>query len=382
MTNYRIQAENEVDEAKERRNNSDDGRESVEQIDVDMNEIPFVKFTPTVAITGTVPEGEGNPVIRFPDESTNGHSEQGYLGLVLDDVSVDTEDSSDRGGFDLSEATIVETDDDDYTEYRAVNFNDEKTVEKFDGEAVSIDGDQYGIESRSTEVDGRVILVVDRLASVSVAKKIDVDGATVADMDESTGQPNTGLIEYSPEDGGSTVEGYDGTISWRYARPQPEMREELLGGEITVLVARREELDGELTGYLGQNGDNTEPILGYGVDEDGEEVTHRDEQEASYAELVAADEARPMMWYSVFDADGESLEPVEGEATGYSYLEWRFDKTVGPDRLPDDEWEFVQNYQTSDLSDDEETIRHNVQQNFDGADEDRIVELIQSGAGA
>jgi hypothetical protein len=315
-----------------------------------------------VALTGTFPEDEGNPVIRFRDEDNNGHAHQGYLGLVLDDLSIDT---SEDGGFDMSDATIVETDDDDYTEYRAVNFGDDNTTEKFDGEAVNIDGDQYGIDDTMTEIDGRVILVVDRTAAVSVAKKLDVDGATAAGMDEETGQPNTGLIEYAPDD-------VDAEVSWRYARNQPELREELLGNEVTLLVSRREEIDDDVTGYIPEGED--EPVLGEA--DDGS--THSNEGEASYAELVAADEARGMMWYSVF-ADGEALEPVEGDATGYSYLEWRFDPTAG--HLPDDQWEFVQEYQAQGLPQDEETIISNVEENFEDANTGRIVRLIQNGAG-
>jgi hypothetical protein len=362
--NYRQQVANEVNEAKENRSsNNDDNRETVDQIEVDMSETPFVKFYPTTAITGTFPTGEGNPIIRFRDEENNGHGHQGYLGLVLDNISIDT---SDDGGFNMSESAIVETDEDDYTEYRAVNFGDDDTSEKFDGEAVNIDGDQYGIEDTHESLDERVILVVDRTAAVSVAKKLDVDGATAAGMDETTGQPNTGLIEYAPND-------EDTEVDWRYAR-RPELREELYGEETTVLVSRREEIDAGGTGYIGENGQHDEPVVGFGEDED----THTDESEASYAELVEAGDARGMMWYSVF-ADGEALSPVEGEATGYSFLEWRFDPTAG--HLPDEQWEFVQTYQREGLPQDEETIIENVEENFDDANAERIVRLIQNGVG-
>jgi hypothetical protein len=369
--NYREQVANEVTQAKENGSSNNDGgqRESVEQIEVDMGSTPFVKFYPTTALTGSIPADEGNPIIRFRDEQNNGHGEQGYLGIVVDDLTID---QSEDGGFDMTEAFIVETDDDDYTEYRAVNFGDEATSEKFGGEAVNIDGDQYGIEDRHASLDERAILVVDRTAAVSVAKKLDRDGATAAGMDEETGQPNTGLIEYAP-DGEGQVDDFDGTISWRYAR-RPEMRDELLGTDVTFLVSRREEIDSGPTGYLGRDGDTNggEPVLGLGEDEE----THTNENEASYEELVAADEARGMMWYSVFDEDGEALEPVEGDAVGYSFLEWNFDPTAG--YLPDDEYEFVVTYEAEGLPTDEETILDNVRENFDDANETRIVELIQN----
>lgn len=370
MASYREQVAEEVTSARENRGSNGDSneRQKVEQIDVDFGETPFVKFYPTVALTGTFPVDEGNPIIRFPDEGNNGHRHQGYLGLVMDDLTIDTEDTSEDGGFDMSEATIVETDDDDYTEYRAVNYGDDRTSEKFGGEAVNIDGDQYGIEDTVTTIEGRSILVVDRTAAVSVAKKLDRNGATLADMDEETGQPNSGLIERPPRDEETEVD-------WRYSRT-PELRDELLGTEVTVLVSRREEMDDEHTGYLGQDESNDEPVLGLG--DDGE--THRDESRASYAELVEADEARGMMWYSVFDENGESLTPVEGEAVGRSFLEWNFDPTAG--HLPDDQWNFVLEYQANNLSDDEETILENVRKNFEDANEERIVRLIQSEAGS
>jgi len=60
MVNYRDQAADEVAQAKENRNN--DNFSDLEQIEVDMGETPFVKFYPTVALTGTVPADEGNPI--------------------------------------------------------------------------------------------------------------------------------------------------------------------------------------------------------------------------------------------------------------------------------------------------------------------------------
>lgn len=371
MVNYRDTVAAEVTQAKENRSSNDGdggsfgrGFSDLEQIEVDFDETPFVKFYPTVALTGTFPEDEGNPIIRFPDESNNGHDHQGYLGLVVDDLTVDT---SDDGGFDMSEATIVETDKDDYTEYRAVNYNDDDTSEKFDGEAVNIGGDQYGIENQMTTIDGRSILVVDRTAAVSVAKKIDVAGAVPAGMDpDSDDDINSGLIEYPPSDA-------DAEVGWRYARNAPELREKLLGEDVTILVSRREEIDDDVTGYIPEG--HEEPVLGEGPD--GE--THSNEADASYAELVEAEEARGMMWYSVF-ADGEALEPVDGESTNRPYLEWSFDATAG--HLPDEQWEFVQEYQAQGLPTDEETILTNVRENFgEETDEEKIVGLIQNGAG-
>jgi len=334
--NLRQNVEEEVKESA----SNDDEQETLEQIDVDFGATPFVKFYPTTAISGTFPEDAGNPIIRFPDASNNdGRRDQGYLGLVLEDLSINTA-GEEETGFDMTDATFVATGDDDSTEYRAVNFTDEHTSEIFGGDGVNISGDKYEIADRETEVDGRTILVVDRTAAQSVARKLDVNGAEFAGMDEETGQVNGGLVEYAPDDA-------DTDVNSRYAR-NPELREELYGEEVTVLVTRRSE-----------------------VDED-------------YAERVADtnDETRDMMWYSVF-ADGEALEPVEGEPVGYSYLEWRFDPSAG--NLPDEQWSFVQEYIEAGAPTDEDTIIENIEDNSDSFDEEanveRIVGLIQNDAG-
>lgn len=329
-----------TEEVKDSASNNDDEQETLDQIEVDFDETPFVKFYPTTAITGTFVEGEGNPVIRFPDAGNNGgRRDQGYLGLVMEDLSINTA-GEEETGFDMSEAAFLETGEDDSTGYRAVNFNDGSTTEKFGGDGVGIDGDTYEVEDRVTEIDGRAILVVDRTAAVSVARKLDVNGATFAGMDEETGQVNGGLIEYATDED-------DTEVNRRYAR-NPELREDLSGEEVTVLVTRRSE-----------------------VDED-------------YAERVANtdDETRDMMWYSVF-ADGETIEPTVGEPVGYSYLEWRFDPSAG--NLPDEDWSFVEEYIEAGAPTDEETILNNIEDNeaelSDDPDTERMVGLIQAEAG-
>ena len=330
---FRETVAQEVKEAAE--NRSSRQTETLDQIEVDFDATPFIKFYPTTLISGTFPEDEGNPIIRFPNASNNdGRRDQGYLGLVLDDVSILTDEDEGMDG-----AVFVQTDEDDTTEYRAVNFNDSETTDKFDGEAVSISGSQYGVDETVTEIDGRVILVVDRTASVSVARALDVNGATLAGMDYDTGRVNTGLIEYAPDD-------VETEVSSRYAR-NPELREELYGAEVGIMVTRRSEVDEE------------------------------------YAELVndSSNDARDMMWYTVFDMETEEgIEPVEGEPVGYSFLEWRFDPTAG--NLPDQDWEFVQQYIDNGLPTDEETIIENIEQNSDelsaSPNTERMVGLIQN----
>jgi len=332
---FREAVTEEVQEVAER--TSSEPQETLEQIEVDFGSMPFVKFYPTTLVAGTFPEDEGNPIIRFPDESNNdGRRDQGYLGLVLDDLHVITDEDEGLGG-----AAIVKTDDEDYTEYRIVNFDDEQTTEKYDGDAVSISGAQYGVDEITTEIEGRAILVVDRTASVSVARKLDVNGDTLAGMDETTGNVNGGLIEYAIDD--------DAPVNRRYAR-NPELREELYGAEVGIMVTRRSE-----------------------VDEDFAELVHDE-----------STEARDMMWYTVFDMGTEEpIGPTTGEPVGYSFLEWRFDPTAG--NLPDQDWEFVQEYISNGLPDDEDNIIQNIEDNSNRLSAEpnveRMVGLIQAKAG-
>jgi hypothetical protein len=332
---FREAVTQEVQEVAER--TSSEPQETLEQIEVDFGSMPFVKFYPTTLVSGTFPADEGNPIIRFPDESNNdGRRDQGYLGLVLDDLHVITDEDEGLGG-----AGIVKTDDEDYTEYRIVNFDDDQTTEKYDGDAVSISGAQYGVDEVVTEIEGRSILVVDRTASVSVARKLDVNGDTLAGMDETTGNVNGGLIEYAIDD--------DAPVNRRYAR-NPELREELYGSEVGIMVTRRSE-----------------------VDEDFAELVHDE-----------STEARDMMWYTVFDMETEEpITPTTGEPVGYSFLEWRFDPTAG--NLPDQDWEFVQEYISNGLPDDEANIIQNIEDNTNRLSADpnveRMVGLIQAKAG-
>ena len=352
----------------------DEQEETLEQIEVDFSTIPFVKFYPTTMPVGTFPENEGNPIIRFPDRSNNdGRQDQGYLGLVMEDVSVLTD--PDEG---MDEATIIETGEDDSTEYRVVNFDDDETVEKFGGDGVSISGDKYEVADTHEELpEDRAIVVVDRSASVSVARTLDVNGATYAGMDEETGQVNGGLIEYAPDD-------VDTEVGRRYAR-NPELREELYGAEVGIMVTRRSEADAGGTGYTGRNGQHSEPVVGFGEDE----TTHSNPGRATFEELTEAvvdgePERRDMMWYTTFDMEtGETIEPTEGEPIGYSYLEWRFDPSAG--NLPESDWEFVQEYIEAGAPTDEETILANIEDNEDSLSDDpnteRMVRLIQNEAG-
>ncbi|AGM11432.1 hypothetical protein M199_gp234 [Halogranum tailed virus 1] len=323
-----------TEEVKQARENSgSDEQETLEQIEVDMGSTAFVHFHPTTILTGTFPEDEGNPIIRFPDAQHNeGRLDQGYLGLVLDDPGVvaDAEEGT--------EGTVI-VDVADSNEVRVFNADD-KGTDVLDGVGVEYGDRLYKGEVVDSFDADRIIAVVSGTASTSVAKKLDVNGAENAGMDEETGQVNGGLIEYP--------NGADADVSSRYAR-NPELREELYGTEVGVMVARREELDEE------------------------------------YAEMVENEERRAMKWFSVFAdlGDGfEPLSPTEGTPVGYSYLEWNFDPSVGSNRLPDEDYEFVQEYVEAGMPTDEDTIRTNIEDNggslSDDPNVDRMVELIQN----
>jgi len=336
-----------------------------------------VKLYPTTLVSGTFPEDEGNPIIRFPDRENNDRDDQGYLGLVMDDVSIMTD--SDEG---MEGAVLVNTAESDPTEYRAVNLDDSETRSCFGGDGIEISGDKYERDTDETSIDGRAIVVVDRTAAESVARTLDVNGDTFAGMDETTGNVNGGLIEYSLSDSEGNnidVDGNEVGFDSRYAR-NPELREGLYGTEVGVMVTRRSEADSGATGYTG---DSQEPVVGEG--EDG--GTHSNPDRATFEELVASEKRRDMMWYTAFNMEtGEKLEPVSAEddagsePLGYSFLEARFDPSVG--RLPENDWAFVQDYIESGAPDDEEIIMDNIEDNMDSLSDDpnteRMVGLIQN----
>lgn len=329
---FRDQLKEEVEQA----NKNNEEQEELEYIELDGDE-PYVKMHPTTMPTGTFPADEGNPIIRFPNsEYEDGRRDQGYLGLVFDDpgVYVDEEDGTD--------GTVILHNPDESTEYRIFNKDDDNT-RVIDGEGVAFDSGQgqriYSGEVVD-EIDAdRAVIVVSGTAAVSIAKKLDVNGATNADMGPD-GQVNGGLIEYLPPD-------QDDDVRSRYAR-NPELRKELYGAEVGVMVTRRSE-----------------------IDED-------------YAEMVENDKRNDMNWFSAFNIDtGEAISPTdEGEPLGYTYLEWRFDPSAG--RLPDEDYEFVTEYVENDLATDEETILEFIEENSselsDDPDTERMVGLIQSQA--
>jgi hypothetical protein len=367
-----------TEEVQEAASNNQEERETLDQIDVNFSEIPFVKFYPGTLPTGTFPEDEGNPIIRFPDQehTVNARQDQGYLGLVLEGIGAVTDEDEGMG-----DVRILETSDSDSTEYRVVDFSQDGVSEESGGDAVTINGDTYFVDDQLTELpEERGILVVDRLASESVARKLDVNGAVYAGMDEETGNVNGGLIEYAfTDDEGNSVDedGNELPVDSRYAR-NPELREELYGTEFGIMAMNRSDADSGATGYLGQDESNDEPVVGEG--ENG--GTHRNQSRATWEELVAAEERRDMVWYTVFNMEtGDTLQPVEGEPVGYSYLEWRFDPEAG--RLPEQDWEFVQEYISADAPTDEETILENIEDNSgklsDDPNTERMVNLIQNG---
>jgi len=319
-----------IDSAKEQGTvNTGGQQEELEQIEVEMGDISFVHFQPTTAVTGTFPADEGNPIIRFPDAQHNeGRLDQGYLGLVLDDVGVSTD--ADEG----TENTVI-LDVEDSNEIRIFNADDVQT-DVLDGIGVEYNDRLYKGEVVDAFPEDRAIIVVSGSASKSVARTLDVNGAPLAGMDE-TGQKNNGLIEYP---NGAEAEVYS-----RYAR-NPELREALHGSEVGIMVVRREEFDEE------------------------------------YAELVESGERRAMKYFLVQGdlGDGtEMLEPVEGEPVGYSWLDWNWEE--GGASLPASDEEFIEGYRSSGMPTDRDTIISNIEENAGSLSgdtaEDTIVRMIQ-----
>lgn len=339
---FKEKATEDVKQARESSNGNNE-RQQVEQIEVDMSATTFVHSAPTTIVTGTFPEDEGNPIIRFPDAQHNdGRLDQGYLGLVLDDPEAVVDEDEGTDG------TVI-LDVEDSNEVRVFDEND-KGTDVIDGVGVEYDSGQGSRLYRGDFVDSfeadRIILIVSGTASKNVAKKLDVNGAVNAEMAEDGSGTNGGLIEYP--------NGEDTDVSSRYAR-NPELRAELFGAPVGLMVARREELDED------------------------------------YAEMVDEGERRAMKWFSVFADTGDGfdgLEPVEGEPTGYSFLEWNWDTSAGGDYIPDEDFSFVMNYveavESGDTTADEENIRANIEDHTDELSDDpnvdRMVEMIQERA--
>lgn len=342
-------------------------------IEVDFDETPFIRAHPTTFVSGAFPEDEGNPIIRFRNaEYNNGRYDQGSIALVLDEPEFIIDEEEGTEG-----TVILETDDSDSTDIRVFNADDENT-EVVDNEGMTgVKYDSNGTTLYEGEfldpgdVSGRVVVVTSGSSSKHLAKALDINGAMDAGMGED-GWVNDGLIEYKPYDIRTNERG---EITSRYAR-NPELKERLYGRHIGVFLGRREELDDDVTGYVGMNSepDEDDPVMG--VPEDGS--AHDDPDRASYAERVAAGERYPMKWYQAFDiSEGESIEPevtgVEPSDGNYTWLEdeWgQFDAEAG--RLSDDQWSYVEEYvsavEAGQVDADEETIRGHIEEDAEAGE--------------
>jgi|APHM01.1.fsa_nt_gi hypothetical protein len=320
--------ENTVSEAKEEGTVNTD--QELEQIDVEMGDMTFIHFKPRTAITGTFPENEGNPIIRFWDEQhNNGRKDQGYIGLVFDNPSASVSEEEGTDG------TIV-LDVADSNEIRLFNTDDNQT------ELLGDVGVQYGDRMYRGDVideipDERAIVIVSGSASTNVARKFDVNGEPLAGMDEN-GNKVDGLIELP--------NGADTDVYSRYAR-EPELREELYGSEAGVMVVRRELFDPE------------------------------------YAAQVEAGDARPMKYFLVQGDTGDGVERLEtttGTPVNSSFLEWNWNDTE-TGAIPDQDLEFVNEYQRSGNSTDSETVRDFIDANRDSltgeTSDEQLVSMIQ-----
>lgn len=354
------------EKAAESSKNSGTGQSDYEGIDVDMDEVGWVKMQPTTFLTGVFPEDEGNPIIRFAAPDNNdGRLDQGYLGLVLDDPEIIVDDE------EGTEGTVI-LDREGTSEYRLFNEDDRGTEveESFtktddgevvqDGHDVTYDAGQ-GERSYSGEIveeipEDRVILTIGGSASKGVAKSLDVKGALEADMGPEGDSPNGGLMEYMPEEMRSGDEKYTS----RYARNNPELKPDLLGTRVGFFLARREEIDDD------------------------------------FAEQVEEGDRRSMYWWTVFNTETEEIiepEVTDTEPEQYTYLEWRWDPEGGAG-LPEEHYEYVSEYveaaqQEGGPDTDEETIRGHIEddmETFDTEPDDdtveQMVERIQSEVSA
>lgn len=373
MSNYLNKAKDGAVDSRKNDGGSSD-RVDPEGLDVDFDEVAFIRAAPTTFTSGVLPEVEGenvpykNPIIRFKNADYNeGRLDQGYLGFILEDAQSIVEEGTEG-------TVILKTDEQDNTDIRLFNEDDDQT-KIVDGMGVKFGDRLYEGEFVDELPEGRVILTVSGASAKNVAKRVDKKGDLVAGMDEEDGGVNDGLIEYKPNDlreGGQE-------ITSRYAR-DPEPKTDLLGKRLGIMLARREELDDEDTGYAGEDTDFED----LGDDE------HNDSNKASYRELVEQNEARGMYWYVVFDMEAEvevEEEVTDEEIDGYTWLdkEWgQFDPSVGG--IPDDQWEFVEEYVDAvgegDVSADEDNIRANIEDaasEFDAAPEaDSMVNAIRN----
>lgn len=314
--------------------NEEQEDEELEGIDVDWDEIPSVKFGTGVFITGELPEDEGNPVILFGeyDDPARGR----YLGIVLDNPGFIVDEDENTDG-----TVVVDTDDDDNTDYRVHNGDAAQTTVK-DG-AVSFTGNTYlGDVKETTEFDeDRIMLFVTGGGHVSVARSLDING-------------NNAYQTWNEEGGYSTTNG--GLIDktgeeTTYARYDVQVPDELLGEEIGVLCDWRSEFEDE-----------------------------------EYRERLENDEdMNDSKWFSVFNINtGEKLEPTEyGEPIQRSFVdEWDEDATAedfdlsGGSSLTETEREFVESYRNSGKDTDEDTVREAVEQDAEAFEGEPNTEAI------
>lgn len=343
------------DSATEAQNRSNTGGSDNEYDGIDLTGDEFwVRLHPGTLLSGTLPEDEGNPLLKLNayDDDAAEIDAHGNLGIVLDDPSliVDEEEGT--------ESTVVlETDENDSSDFRVYN-PDTKGAEVIEDVGVEFDSGQGARINRGEIVDAlpedaRIVVTVSGGGAQNVARRLDVVGES-ARYDYDAGEANDGLIEYPLyNDDGDAVDadGNPVNFSWRYARA-PELKDELYGAEIALLMD------------WSSNMVNVDEL-----DDDARERFEERDTDSYY--------------YSVFNLDtGEEIEATtDGEPERYTWLEWRYDAD-SENRIPGDQFQFVTGYvdEADDFS--EEAIREAVENNADEFDSepetDRIVEMIQS----
>jgi hypothetical protein len=309
--------------------------EELEGIEVDWDSVPSVKFGTGVFITGELPEGEGNPVILFGDYDAPARDR--YLGIVLDNPSLLVDEDENTDG-----TVVLDTDDDDNTDYRVHNGDSAQTTVK--NSAVKFTGNtNLGEVIQPSEFDeDRAIVFVTGGGHVSVARSLDINGNNARQIWNEEGG-------YATTNGGLIDKSGDETT---YARYDVQVPDELLGEEIGIMCDWRSEFEDE-------------------------EYRERLEED---------DDMNDSKWFSVFNMNtGQKLEPREyGEPIQRTFVDdWKEDATAEDfgegaveTSLTETESEFVESYRSSGKDTDEETVREAVEADADAFDGEPNTEAI------
>ena len=225
--------------AEESNTNNNSGSDSDYEYErFDLNGCSFGKQHPTTAVTG-----EAVALRRLYDENDQDRAD---VAVILDNPDVIT-------GEDSLENTVVVQSEEEGDQFKVVNTDDDQT-NKLEGTGIDFAGNLfYGdIETGFGEMD-RIALKRGGGAGRRITKTLEVDGATAAEAqierdedgnitdltldDDGFPAHNGGYIEYDNE--GDTMP--------RQSR-EPELRDDVEGREIVIMIQRLSEIDPDYDG--------------------------------------------------------------------------------------------------------------------------------------